>query len=156
MWTCGFGRTFQTQQKALWPWPKNSANSAGAQGEEKKQTNKPHVWQQRKHSQRGFLNQLTKIPSKPATQLMFPVQKLSHCVQRFLGTVLNLMNNILAESSYQYSLCIQICLDSCETKQNKTKKAEVFDKHFLPVFGTKLNAISTLYNDDEILPTQAT
>lgn len=110
-----------------------------------------------KHSQGGFLNQLTNIPSKPATQLMLPVQKLSHCTQRLLGTLLNLMNNILAESSYQYSQCIQIYLDSCETKQNRTKtKAEAFDKYFLPVFGTKLNTISLLYNDDEMLPTQAT
>lgn len=60
------------------------------------------------------------------------------------------MNNILAESNYQYSQCIQIYLDSCETE-----KAEVFDKYFLPVFGIKLDAISTLYNVDEILPIQA-
>lgn len=66
------------------------------------------------------------------------------------------MNNILTEPSYPYSLCIQMYLDSCETKQNKTKQAEVFGKYFQRVFGTKLNAISTLYNDDEMLPTQAT
>lgn len=32
MWICAFGRTFQIQQKALWPWHKSSANSAGVQG----------------------------------------------------------------------------------------------------------------------------
>lgn len=58
------------------------------------------------------------------------------------------MNSILVESNYFQ--CIQIYLDSCETE-----KAEVFDKYFLPVLGTKLNAISTLYNKDEMLPIQA-
>jgi len=38
----------------------------------------------------------------------------------------------------------------------KLKKAEVFDKYFLPAFGTKLSVVSTLYNDDEMLPMQAT
>lgn len=69
------------------------------------------------------------------------------------------MNNILAESSY-HTVCVSKYIWIAvwnKTKQNKKKKkAEVFDKYFLPVFGTKLNAISMLYNDDEMLPTQAT
>lgn len=53
-----------------------------------------------KHSQGGFLTQLTNMPSKRARELMFPVQKISCCKQRFFGTLLNLMNNVLVESNY--------------------------------------------------------